>query len=231
MKTPFRSLLVGTLLSSVTAAASAQKVDTGRAASSTDATLDRALRAYGRAKTTRASFDQVLTNPLTGTSAKAKGELLMDRDGRLSIRFIDPAGDRVVADGSMLWVYLPSQNPTQVIRAPQGKGGVGGVDVMGQFFDNPRGRFSIADAGAARIGSNATHALKLTPKKTGGAFTVATVWVDDATGQLRQFEVTDGNGLVRRVTLTKVETNVKLDSSAFRFIMPKGAKLLQQPGV
>ena len=204
----------------------AQSKDSGRASTGVDATLDRAMKTYEKAKSTRASFEQVLTNPLTGSTANAKGEILMDRPHKLSVRFTDPSGDRIVADGVSLWVYLPSQNPTQVFRLPQGKSGMGGVDVIGQFFDSPRERFNISDAGVARIGAIATHAIKLVPKKPSGPFAKATVWVDDTNGQLRQFEVTDANGLVRRVTLTKVETNVKIDADNFRFVAPKGARIL-----
>src|SRR5437868_2962102 len=80
------------------------------AAQSIDATLDRGLRAYNSARTTKATFEQMLSNPLTGSSSKARGELLMRRPNQLSVKFTDPSGDRIVADGGMLWVYLPSQN-------------------------------------------------------------------------------------------------------------------------
>lgn len=197
---------------------------------SVERTLDRALKAYNAARTTRATFTQVLTNPLTGTTARASGELLMRRPNQVSVTFTDPRGDRIVADGRLLWVYLPSQDPRQVIRLPQGAGGTGGVDVMGQFFDSPRSRFIVTDAGNATIGGRATHALRLVPRAgKGAAFVSGIVWVDDRDGHVRQFEVTDGNGLVRRVTLTKVETNVKVNAKSFTFVMPSGARLVEQP--
>lgn len=194
-----------------------------------DATLGRALKAHGATVTTRARFEQTLTNPLTGTTAKARGELLMKKPAQIAVSFLDPKGDRIVADGKLLWIYLPSQNPKQVIRLPQGKGTTGGIDVIGQFFDNPRSRYTITDAGRAKIGGRATHALLLVPKPGRGAnFARATVWIDNG-GVLRQFEVTDANGLVRKVELTKVETNIGLPASAFRFMMPAGAKIVETP--
>ncbi len=197
-----------------------------------DAVLDRALKAHSATKTTRATFSQTLTNPLTGTTANATGQLLMKRPSQISVKFTDPAGDRIVADGKLLWIYLPSQNAKQVIRLPQGKAGTGGIDVIGQFFDAPRTRFAISDGGALKIGGRATRALILVPKAgKSAAFVRATVWVDDRDGQLRQFEVTDANGLVRRVTLTKLDVNTTLPTDAFRFLMPAGARLVEQPGM
>lgn len=221
-----------TLLAGMTLVACLPLTLPAQTTSGTDATLDRALKAHNATRTTRAKFSQALTNPLTGTTANASGELLMKRPNQISVRFTDPAGDRIVADGKLLWVYLPSQNPKQVIRLPQGKAGTGGIDVIGQFFDSPRTRFAITDGGALKVGGRATRALMLVPKpgKT-ATFVRALVWVDDRDGRLRQFEVTDANGLVRRVTMTKLDVNVTLPGDAFRFMMPAGAKLVEQPGM
>ena len=78
------------------------------AAQSTDQTLDRAVAAWAKVKTARATFEQTVTNSLTGSSANARGEYQQQRPNRVSIRFTDPAGDRIVADGASVWVYLPS---------------------------------------------------------------------------------------------------------------------------
>ncbi|MCA1693852.1 MAG: outer membrane lipoprotein carrier protein LolA, partial [Actinobacteria bacterium] len=73
-----------------------------------DETLDRAVAAYAKVKTARASFEQTLTNPLTGNSTVQHGELQQQRPGKFSARFSDPKGDLVVADGKSLWIYQPS---------------------------------------------------------------------------------------------------------------------------
>jgi outer membrane lipoprotein carrier protein len=209
---------------------SAAALSTALPAQSIDATLNRALTAHNGAKTLRASFRQVISNPLTGTSATARGELMMRKPDEVHVKFTDPSGDVVLADGRFLWVYLPSQNPRQVIRLPQSRsGGTGGIDVIGQFFDNPRERYAITDAGSAKVGGRATRALRLVPKQRNGTFTRAVVWIDDKDGQLRQFEVTDANGLVRRIELTNVRVNAKLPSNAFTFMLPKGASVVDQP--
>lgn len=203
-----------------------------KSASTADATLERALKAYGATRTMRATFEQTLTNPLTGTTANASGELFMRKPNQIAVRFANPAGDRLVADGKLLWIYLPSQNPKQVIRLPQGANGTGGIDVMGQFFDAPRTRYTITDVGASSIGGRAVHAIKLVPRAgKSAAFVRATVWVDNKDGRLRQFEVVDANGLVRRVALTKLDVNATLPKDAFRFIIPQGARIVEQPGM
>ena len=46
-------------------------------AQSPGATIDRASQAFTRASTVRATFEQTLTNPLTGSASKATGELAL----------------------------------------------------------------------------------------------------------------------------------------------------------
>ena len=192
------------------------------------AALDRAVAAYAKTKTARATFEQTLKNPLTGSSLVSRGELaLQQRPNRMSVRFSDPKGDRIVADGASLWVYLPSSNPGQVIKLPA-KNGMGGVDVVGELLSTPRARYTVADAGTATIGGRATRVVALTPKSDAQPITKARVWVDDVDSTVRQFEVTDANGLTRTVRITSWKANAAVSSSEFRFAPPKGARVLDQ---
>ena len=211
----------------VVTAALASLVAAPLSAQGTDATIDRAVAAYGRMKSARATFEQTLLNPLTGTTVVAKGEMLQQKPGRLAVRFTDPEGDRIVSDGKVLWAYMPSSNPRQVVKMPLTEGGAASVDLAEQFLKDPRAKYQISDAGAATVSGRATHALNLVPRQP-MQFTKATVWIDDRDGSLRQFEITDGNGLTRTVRLTSLALNVPVPSDAFTFKPPKGVKVFDQ---
>jgi len=211
----------------VVTAALASLVAAPLSAQGTDATIDRAVAAYARMKSARATFEQTLLNPLTGTTVVAKGEMLQQKPGRLSVRFTDPEGDRIVSDGKVLWAYMPSSNPRQVVKMPLTEGGAASVDLAEQFLKDPRAKYQISDAGAATVSGRAAHALNLVPRQP-MQFTKATVWIDDRDGSLRQFEITDGNGLTRTVRLTSLALNVPVPSDAFTFKPPKGVKVFDQ---
>ena len=68
------------------------------AAQSADATIDRAVAAWAKIKTVRGTFEQTVTNQITGSSATARGQYVQERPNRLSIRFSQPASDAIVAD-------------------------------------------------------------------------------------------------------------------------------------
>jgi outer membrane lipoprotein carrier protein len=197
-------------------------------AQTVDRTIDRAVAAWAAAKTVRASFEQTLTNPLTGSEVTARGEFQQRGRNRISIRFTDPAGDRIVADGRALWIYIPSTTPGQVIRSSLAQG-ANSVDLTGQFLTAPKTKYHITAAGTTTVGGRPAHGLLLVPKREGSQpFTRATVWVDDRDGLVRQFEVTDQNGLTRRIRLTSIRVNAPVDPSAFRFTPPPGVRVVQQ---
>jgi|GraSoiStandDraft_24_1057298.scaffolds.fasta_scaffold458925_1 outer membrane lipoprotein carrier protein len=198
-------------------------------AQSTDQTLDRAITAWGKVKTARATFEQTVTNSLTGSSATARGEYQQQRPNRVAIRFTDPAGDRIVADGASVWVYLPSSAPGQVVKRSASDGTALPLDITGEFLTDPRGRYDISSAGSGTVGGHSAKALLLSPKpQTQAPFTKATIWVDDDDALIRQFEVVEPSGVTRRIRITSLDLNVPVDKSTFSFTPPAGVRVVER---
>ena len=189
-----------------------------------DVALDHAVAAYRSVHTLRANFDQALSNPITGRSSQARGELLVKRPGRIAVRFTEPAGDRIVSDGKFVWIYLPSGAPGQVIRARSDASNGTGMDVSTELLTEPRTKFDVADGGAASVIGRATRIVALTPR-TARNYTRARLWIDDADGVVRQLELTENSGVVRTITFRTIQLNAKVPASAFKFAVPKGAKV------
>ena len=195
-------------------------------AQSAESIIDRAAAAYARLNSMRAEFRQTLTNPLTGSTQTTSGVILRKKPNLLSITF--DSGDRVVADGSTLWAYLPSSVPGQVMRMPDSNTNAGSVDPADQFLNSPRSRFAVTAAGTATVAGRETHIVNLVPKRANSQFRSAKVWIDDADSSIRQFDVESGNGLRRHVVITRFTPNPALAGASFRFSPPKGAKIVDQ---
>ena len=192
-------------------------------------TLDRAVRKYKAVKTVRASFKQTITNPLLGQTVTSAGELVQRRPNHVSVRFTDPSGDRIVADGAWVWFYLPSSTPGQVIRTRIAKDGSGSPDLTARFLDTPASRFEVTDLGRETVNGRPARVLSLVPKPgVDAAFTKAIIWVDSADALIRQFEITEPSEIVRRVTITRLTLNPVIPASAFRFTPPSGTKVVEQ---
>jgi outer membrane lipoprotein carrier protein len=190
------------------------------------AAVDRAVTAYNRLTTVRAEFVQSLTNPLTGSRLTARGEFLRRRPNRIAINFTDPAGDRIVADGEAVWVYLPSAAPGQVVKLSPRSADATRVDPASQFLVDPQRRFTISDAGPSTVRGRATREVVLVPRTAAAPFTRARVWIDERDSLIRQFEVTEPSGLVRRVVITRLRLDVPVPNSAFVFTPPAGTRIV-----
>lgn len=195
-------------------------------AQSAETIIDRAVAAYARLNSMRAEFRQTLTNPLTGSTQTTTGELVRRKPNLMNITFDN--GDRVAADGSTLWLYLPSSVPGQVIKVPYTGGNAGSVDPADQFLRAPRTRYNVTSAGSATVGGRATKVLNLVPKRRNDAVTRAKLWIDDRDYSLRQLEVESPNGLKRKIVITSFSANPQIDRAKFRFTVPPGAKVVDQ---
>jgi outer membrane lipoprotein carrier protein len=198
------------------------------AAQSPDSTLDRAVAAYATIKTARIAFTQTIDNALTGSTVTSRGELQQRRPARFAVNFQEPAGDRIVSDGQYVWVYLPSTNPGQVIRAKLGAD-VGAPDFAAQFLEAPRKSYTVSGGSAATIDGSATHSVVLMPKSAESPFRKVTLWVNDSDALLRRVETVDQSGVVRRITVTKFGKNAPVDANAFVFHVPAGVKVYDSP--
>ena len=63
-----------------------------------------------------AVFDQEFNNPLLGVTTLSTGNLCQKRPNLFSMRFTEPAGDALVADGEHFWVFYPSVDSVQVLQ-------------------------------------------------------------------------------------------------------------------
>lgn len=210
----------------VPAALVALTLAAGSAAAQTpaDAALDRAVSAYAKVRTLRATFNQSLANPITAHTSQARGELLVKRPGRISVRFTQPSGDRIVSDGKYVWIYLPTSAPGQVMRLHADAAQGTGMDVSTELLTAPRTNFDVGDAGAATVNQRTTRIVVLTPHSARN-YTKARLWIDDANGIVRQLELTENSGVVRTITFDTVQLNPTVPASAFKFEVPKGVKV------
>ncbi|MDB4917377.1 MAG: outer rane lipoprotein carrier protein LolA, partial [Gemmatimonadetes bacterium] len=88
---------------------------------------------------------------------------------------------------------------------------------------------NVSPVGTQVVAGRATHGYTLIPKSEVNApFKAAAVWIDDADATIRQFEVTETSGLLRKVWLTSLKTNVPVDAKAFVFTVPAGVRVVTQ---
>ncbi len=189
--------------------------------------LRRASAAYEATRSLQADFVQVARNPLLGTTINSRGTLYQRRPDRFLMDFSDPAGDVIVSDGQSIWIYYPSVDEAQVIRAPAGAAGAGGVDLQAQFLGDPVARFDSEMLGREEVDGRPTWVVRMIPRQPMG-YRSLKAWVDAEDYLVRRFELVEDNGVTRNIELRNLKLNPSLDDSRFRFTPPEGARVVER---
>ncbi len=188
------------------------------------ALLESAGKAYRAANGLCADFRQTLSVPLLGEDRVGSGRLCTRQPGLFSMRYTDPAGDLLLADGTWMWMYTPSSDAKQVLRWRMTQG-PRGVDFYKEFLESPRQKYRAAYKGRETVVGESVHHIVLTPVQP-APYRTAEVWIDGDGVQLRQVQIREANGSVRTVTLTAVDARSVPGADAFTFTPPAGAQVI-----
>lgn len=188
------------------------------------ALLAEAEGAYGSLASLRASFVQVMEVPLLERISSGSGTWFQKGRNRFKMDFEDPPDDEIVADGTYLWLYHPSQNPNQVIRSELDAGGTdsGTADLLARILGEARTAYEAHYDGREPLDGTPMHVVSLTPIGR-SPYRSVRIWVGTSDRLVRRFQIVEVNESVRTVTLSNLEPNAALEDSLFRFTVPPGA--------
>jgi outer membrane lipoprotein carrier protein len=185
--------------------------------------INRAEQAYAAVRSMEADFVQQVYVPLLQSTQNSRGKIYHRAPDRFLMRFSDPAGDILLADGRYVWMYYPSTDARQVLRQPLGDG-VDQIDLQRQFLSNASARFNVTRTGGETVGARQTHALTLIPRSS-SPYRQIRIWVDTQDFLVRRFEISEENETVRTVELSNLRPNVTLGDEIFEFTPPAGAQI------
>src|SRR6266511_2774430 len=196
--------------------------------------LDRASASYDTVRTITADFVQIIENPMLGDPDTTRGKLFQRRPNYFAMRFTDPKNDRIVADGRRLWLYTPSTTPGQVIRTAIPGTGTTGPNLIGQFVEHPRERYTARYVRADSVDGVPVDVIALTPRKGTGAgatdlpYTDATVWIAKQDGLIRRIDIVENSGQRRTIALRHLTVNTAIPAREFRFAPTTGVRVVDQ---
>ncbi|HYU09854.1 MAG TPA: outer membrane lipoprotein chaperone LolA [Gemmatimonadales bacterium] len=190
--------------------------------------LDRASASFDTVRTLAADFVQIIDNPMLGDPDTTRGKLFQRRPNYFAMRFTDPKNDRIVADGRRLWLYTPSTTPGQVIRTAIPGTGTTGPNLIGQFVEHPRERYTARYVRADSLPDGAMDVIMLTPRASDLPYSEAIVWIAKQDGLVRRIEIVEDSGQRRTITLQQLAVNQAISAREFRFSPTSGVRVVDQ---
>jgi outer membrane lipoprotein-sorting protein len=172
------------------------------------AAIERIEAYFNGVRSLRARFLQAAS-----TGQIAEGSVALQRPGRMRIEYDPPVPVLIVADGR--WLIYHDRNLNQISYLPLGSTPAG--ILVEDRVDLDGGALTIVDfsrsAGVIRI----TVVRTATPAD--GSLTLV---FSEAPLELQQWRVVDAQGVTTTVSLSEIETGVRLDPALFRFTDPRG---------
>jgi len=190
--------------------------------------LDRASASFDTVRTLQADFVQIVDNPMLGSPDTTRGRLYQRRPSYFAMRFSEPQHDRIVADGRRLWLYTPSTTPDQVIRTTIPGTGTTGPNLIGQFVEHPRERYTARYLRADSLPDGAVDVVALTPRAQDLPYSEATVWIAKQDGLVRRIDLVENTGQRRTITLQHLTVNGTIPPREFRFSPTSGVRVVDQ---
>ena len=198
------------------------------AAQQTVPALDEAAQRYREVRAICADFEQVIEVRQLRRTIESAGRICQQRPNLLSMRFTDPDGDMVIADGEYVWVYYPSLDAEQVNRFPAA-GSPGRGDFFREFLEDPGTKYDAETGGIEAVGGRDCRVVVLTPRE-GASYRRARLWLDVNSHVIRRVEIHEQSDNVRTLTLSGIDLSSTPDPALFVFEVPEGARVMGRRG-
>jgi outer membrane lipoprotein carrier protein len=185
--------------------------------------LAKASDAYHAVTTVRSEFVQKIEIRALEREKEGRGTVFQKKPNYFLMKFDQPEGDMLVADGEFFWMYYPSAQPGQVIKTAINQSAEGAT-LGGQFLVNPTERYVATYVGSEPVDGRPAHLLSLVPRFE-APYTLVRVWVDASDYLVRKFEVYEENETIRTITLSNVQAGIDLPNDLFHFSPPPGVEV------
>lgn len=152
-------------------------------------------------------------------SRESSGTFVFSRPGKFIWTYRKPYQQVLQADGEKLYIYDRDLNQVTVRKLGDALGSSPAAILFGNDLDSS---FTLKE-GASRDG---IEWLQATPKSRDTSFDAIGIGMRD--GVPVAMELRDAFGQMTLLTFTRFERNPQLSASQFRFVVPKGADVLEQ---
>ena len=199
-------LLLAALLGLASVAARADAVDT--------------LKEFVRdVKTGHAAFTQVVTSPDGAKKKSSSGTFEFSRPNRFRFSYAKPFEQVIVADGQKVWIYDADLNQVSARKLSQALGATPAALLAGGSLESD---FDLSSLPA----KDGLEWAQATPKAKDGAF--QSVRIGFRGKALSAVEITDSFGQRSLLTFSKMVANAPVAAESFKFVVPKGADVIEQ---
>lgn len=196
-------------------------------------------------------FKQQATLKTLNRVQESSGKLYYKKPNKFRWQYTKPAGQEIISDGNMLWIYLPENKQAYVYELSGDKGTGNEGQIPGNFLNNlgDLGRdFQVKWGAPKERDANGNYLIELVPKRPVAGisainlviphdisitpysgFPVMASTVRDAYGNTTNIEFTDIEILEKADKTIRPNQTGGLPDSMFKYKPPAGTEIIKAP--
>lgn len=185
-------------------------------------------KTYAGLESYQANF-QILSDK-DGRKVTQSGILRFKASDRLLMEFTNPARQKIVSNGEMMWVYIPSLNVVaeQDLMSESGIFTSGSEAGLARLFSKYHYRFASKEEPETMPDGSKMYTLILKQKETRSGYRTIKLWVSESYFIVKaEGETSTGKRVV--ISLTNIKTNIDLPNGIFKFEIPATARVIKNP--
>ena len=183
---------------------------------------------YGSLKSYQANF--TIVSDKGGKKVTQTGTLSFKSSDKLLMEFTSPARQKIVSNGQMMWVYIPSMNVVaeQDLTSESGLFASGSEAGLNRLFSKYHYRFASKEEPETMKDGSKQYTLVLKQKETRGGYKTINLWISEDYF-IKRAEGLTSSGKKIEITLSNIKTDVDLPNALFKFDIPASARIIKNP--
>ncbi len=190
--------------------------------------VDNIKKNFGKMESYQANF--TIVSDKGGKTNQQTGVIKYKAHNKLRIEFNQPYGQKIVSNGKMMWIYIPSMNVVaeQDLNSESGIFTSGSKSGLNWLFSKYHYRFASKDQPETQDDGTRRYTLILKQKESRSGYRKMKLWVTERYFIIRaQGETSTGKKV--DIAFSDLRTNVNLPNGIFKFDIPSRARVIKNP--
>ncbi|HOD14121.1 MAG TPA: outer membrane lipoprotein carrier protein LolA [Spirochaetota bacterium] len=190
--------------------------------------VDNIKSSFGKMDTYQADF--TIVSEKMGKTTQQGGIIKYKADNKLCIEFSQPHGQKIVSNGKMMWIYIPSMNVVaeQDLNSDNRMFSSGTKSGLTWMFSKYHYRFASKEQPEPQEDGTKRYTLILKQKESRSGFRTMKLWVTERYFIIRaQGETSTGKKV--DIRFSNLKTNISIPNGVFKFDIPARARVIKNP--
>jgi len=183
---------------------------------------------YGNLESYQANF--IIESERHGKKTVQRGVIRFKNSDRIVMDFYQPSNQKIVSNGKMMWIYIPSLNVVaeQDLKSDAGLFSSGSKSGLNSLFSKYHYRFASKEQPETMKDGSKRYTLEMKQKESRSGYREINLQVNEDYFITRAEGVTS-TGKKVSIVLTDIKKNLDLPESIFKLDVPARARVLKNP--